>query len=130
MNENVVVPLLPSTWVTSLIERVGSAAPATVMEKSSTESPSSAPDASRSFQRTQNVPPLAIDTLLIVELSATRFAAALPSLAPVVAVTGVMKSSAFTSTHAPVVSDVALRLYWKSIWSVREALPSRHCSPV
>ena len=104
--------------------------PPTVTETSSMARPSSAPLASASFQRRQNVLPLAMDRLPIVADSAVRLPAALPSFAPVVAVLGVMKSSAFTSTHVPVVSEVASRLYWKSIWSVRAAVPRRHCSPV
>ena len=123
-------PLLPSSWLTSLIARVGKAPPATVIAKSSMARPSSAPDASRSFQRTQNVLPLAIDTLLTVALMATLLPAALPSFAPVIAVLGVVKSSGSASTQVPVVSEVALRLYWKSMRSVRVIVPSRHCSPV
>jgi len=49
-----------------------------VSEKSSTASPSSAPDASVSFQRIQKVAPLATLRLLMVDDSAVRLAAALP----------------------------------------------------
>jgi len=97
--------------------------------KLSTARPSSAPDASMSFQRIQNVAPSAMARPVIGDVSETRLAAALPSLAPVVAVLGVMKSSASTSVHVPVVSEVASVLYWKSRRSVRAAVPRRHCSP-
>src|SRR2546423_12360347 len=89
---NDVVPALPSFNDTSLIVKFGKAtAPLGVIEKSSTASPSSAPVASVSFQRIQNVAPLGILNPLMVELRAVRSAAALPFLAPVVAVSGVTK---------------------------------------
>ena len=92
--------------------------------------PSSAPEPSASFQRRQKLAPLAMFSPLRVAASAVRLPPALPSLAPVVAVLGVAKSSALTSVQVPVVSDVASRLYWKSSWSARPAVPRRHCSPV
>ena len=44
--------------------------------------------------------------------------------------TGPEKSRAFASVQVPLVSDVALMLYWKSRRSVRPVPPRRHCSPV
>src|ERR1044072_3619702 len=109
-----VVPLLPSATVTSLIERLGGPPPPGpfgVMEKSSTERPSSAPEALKSFQRIKNVTPFAMLRFVIVKLIAVRFEVALPSSAPTAApVFGVEKSSASTSVHAPVVRLVALVL--------------------
>ena len=108
---NRLLPLSPSSWVTLLMESCGSGAPPTVSEKSSMAKPSSAPVASKSTQRRQNVLPTGIETLLIVAAKSWRLPAALPSLAPTVAVLGVLKSSPSTSTQVPVVSEVALRLY-------------------
>src|SRR5215213_8684243 len=63
---NVVVPLSPSFNATSLMVRLGAAAPACgVIEKSSIARPSSAPDGSISVQRIQNVAPFGIFKLLI-----------------------------------------------------------------
>ena len=101
-----------------------------VSEKSSTARPSSAPEALTSVQRMQKPLPLAMARPAIWLDRGVRLAASLPSLAPVPTVLGVTKSSASTSTHAPSVRPVASRLYWKLIWSVRPAVPERHCSPV
>src|SRR6185436_19512719 len=92
-----------------------------VREKSSTARPSSAPVASASFQRIQNVAPLAMLSEEIVEESAVRSAAALPFFAPVVAVSGVTKLRAATLVQVPVTRSVAFVLYSKFIWSVRPA---------
>src|SRR5689334_17040446 len=79
------VPALPSLSDTSLIVRLGrTTAPLGVSEKSSTARPSSAPVASVSFQRIQNVEPLAMLSEEIVLDSAVRSAAALPFFAPTV----------------------------------------------
>ncbi len=127
----VVVPAFPSLRETSLTVSDGSpGTPCGVIEKSSTPRPSSAPEAFVSVQRIQNVAPFAIESAGTDELIAVRFAAAFPSLAPTVAVTGVTKFSAATPVQAPVTRSVALRLYSKLIWSVRAAVPSLHCSPV
>ena len=126
-----VVPLLPSIWVTSLmLSATWPGPPFGVMLKSSTARPSSAPEASPSSQRMQKLAPLAIDRLPMVSLRAVRLAAALPSLAPVVAVFGVLKFSVATLVQAPVVNEVALRLYSKPRLSARAAVPRRHSSPV
>jgi hypothetical protein len=102
-----------------------------VRQKSSTPNPSSAPAALKSFQRIQNVVPLAIACPVIVNVTAKRFAGKLPSNAPTVpAELGALKSSWSTSVHVPVVRLVASVLYWKSSRSVRPVAPSRHCSPV
>ena len=79
-----VVPALPSLSETSLIVRLIGGTALGVSEKSSTARPSSAPVASVSVQRIQNVAPLAMLSAGIVEESAVRSAAALPFLAPVV----------------------------------------------
>ena len=124
------VPLSPSNALTSLTDTSGRPTPPMDSEKSSIARPSSAPVPSASFQRRQNVAPLAMFRPLMVAASVVRLPTALPSLAPTVAVLGVTKSSALTSTQVPVVSEVASRLYWKSSWSARAAVPRRHCSPV
>src|ERR1044071_4999516 len=81
-----VVPALPSLRETSLMVRLGRTAPACgVREKSSTARPSSAPAASRSVQRIQNVAPFAMVSPVIVLVMAVRLAALLPSRAPAVA---------------------------------------------
>src|SRR5436305_1225782 len=125
-----VVPALPSFRETSLIVRLGGTTDWGVREKSSTARPSSAPVASVSFQRIQKVAPLAMLSDVIVEESAVRSAAALPFLAPVVAVSGVTKLRAATPVQGPVTRSVACRLYSKSIWSVRPPDPRRHASPL
>src|SRR4051794_26241040 len=126
-----VVPALPSFKETSLIVRLGrTTAPLGVREKSSTARPSSAPVASVSFQRIQNVAPLGMLRDETVEESAVRSAAALPFLAPAVAVSGVTKFSAATFVQVPVTRSVALVLYSKLTWSVRAAVPRRHSSPL
>src|SRR5689334_17912490 len=84
-----VVPAFPSFKETSLIVRLGRTTEAGVSEKSSTARPSSAPLASVSFQRIQKVAPLAMLKDETVDESAVRSAAALPFLAPTVAVSGV-----------------------------------------
>ena len=67
VNVNAVVPALPSFVETSLIVRLGSAAPGLgVSEKSSTARPSSAPVASRSVQRIKKVEPSGIVSPVIV----------------------------------------------------------------
>src|SRR4051794_31569802 len=106
------------------------APPCGVSEKSSTARPSSAPVASWSFQRIQKVAPLGMLSELIVLERAVRSAAALPFLAPAVTVSGVTKLSAATLIQVPVTRSVELRLYSKFIWSVRPAVPRRHCSPL
>src|ERR1043166_2387033 len=69
-----------------------------VTEKSSTARPSSAPPASKSIQRIKNVAPFGMFNDEIVAEMAVRSGAELPSLAPAVpAVSGVVKSSGFTS---------------------------------
>ena len=83
-----------------------------------------------SFQRIQKVAPLAMLEREIVEESAVRSAAALPFLAPAVAVSGVTKLRAATPVQVPVTRSVALVLYSKLIWSVRPAVPRRHSSPL
>src|SRR5262245_36969063 len=99
VKEAVAVPLFPSA-----IDLLPTESPcAAVNEKSSTESPSSAFCASISFQRIQNVPPLATLRPEIVDEMAVRLPAAFPSLAPVVVVLGVVKSRASTSVQDPVV---------------------------
>src|SRR6185503_10714255 len=102
-----------------------------VTEKSSTERPSSAPEALKSSQRIQKLEPVGIESPVITEESAVRLPAALPSIAPTAATTlGLLKSSALTSVHVPVVRLVAFRLYWKSSRSgPRLRVPSRHSSP-
>src|SRR3954465_5768460 len=126
-----VVPAFPSFKGTSLIVRLGrTTTPLGVSERSSTARPSSAPVASVSFQRIQKVAPLGIDRAEIVDESAVRSAAALPFLAPVVAVSGVTKFRAATLVQVPVTRSVALVLYSKFIWSVRPAVPRRHSSPL
>jgi hypothetical protein len=108
-----VVPALPSSCETSLMANEGSPpppAPLAVMEKLSTERPSSAPEASTSVQRMKKDAPLGMLRLVTVVESAVRLAAALPSFAPVVAVLGVVKSSASTSVYVPVDRSVALVL--------------------
>src|SRR6476619_7470517 len=63
------------------------ATPCGVIEKSSMARPSSAPDAARSDQRIQNVLPGAIESpVIVIGPMTVRSAAALPFLAPVVAV--------------------------------------------
>src|SRR5215203_6882304 len=92
----VVVPLLPSICDTSLIERFGiGVPPCGVKEKLSTASPSSAPEAFKSFQRIQKVAPLETLRLGIAELTEVRLAAAFPSSAMALAAvfTGLVKSS-------------------------------------
>src|SRR3954468_474057 len=125
-----VVPAFPSFRETSLIVRLGGTTDWGVSEKSSTARPSSAPVASVSFQRIQNVAPLAMLSDVIVEESAVRSAAALPFLAPAVTVSGVTKLRAATFVQVPVTRSTALRLYSKFIWSVRAAVPRRHSSPL
>src|SRR5215218_4206133 len=129
-----VVPAFPSLRETSLIVRLTAGTALGVSEKSSTDRPSSAPVASKLFQRIQTVAPLAMPRLLIVLLIAVRLAAALPSRVPATAAVliGLMKSSGSTSVQVPVVRLVALVLYWKSMRSSRAAtvLPMRHCSPL
>ena len=111
--------------------RLGRTGPACgVSEKSSTARPSSAPVASVSVQRIQNVAPFAMLKPVTVDESAVRSAAALPFFAPVVTVSGVTKFSAATPVYVPVTRSVALRLYSKLIWSVRAAVPRRHSSPL
>ncbi len=83
-----------------------------------------------SVQRIQNVAPFAMPSDGIVDDSAVRLPAALPSFAPAVAVFGVTKFSAVTAVHVPVVRFVASVLYSKLSWSVRVIVPRRHCSPV
>src|SRR5438045_3732628 len=97
-----VVPASPSLSETSLLDRFTGGTACGVREKSCTARPSSAPVASVSFQRIQKVAPLAIESELKVVESAVRSAAALPFLAPVVAVSGVTKLSAATPVHVPV----------------------------
>src|SRR6516164_713632 len=65
----------------------GAPVPSGVSEKSSTARPSSAPVASKSVQRIQNVAPSAMLSVML-ELRAVRLPAALPSLAPTVVVKG------------------------------------------
>ena len=126
-----VVPAFPSFRETSLTVRLGGTTPPWgVSEKSSTDRPSSAPVASISVQRIQNVAPLAMLKPGIIEESAVRSAAALPFLAPTVTVSGVTKLSGAWLVQVPVVRSVALVLYSKLIWSVRPAVPRRHSSPV
>src|SRR5512132_439583 len=98
---------------------------------SSTPSSSSANDALKSAQRIQNEAPSGIARFWIVDDTAPRFPAALPSSWPTVpTVTGPEKSSVSASFHAPVVRFVASRLYWKSSRSgPRPDVPNRHCSP-
>src|SRR5436305_1453048 len=125
-----VVPALPSFRETSLIVRLTGGTALGVREKSSTARPSSAPVASVSFQRIQKVAPLGMLKEEIVEESAVRSAAALPFLAPVVAVSGVTKFKAATPVQVPVTRSVAFVLYSKFIRSVRAAVPRRHSSPL
>ena len=79
--------------------------------KSSTASPSSAPEESVSVQRIQKVAPFAMLSPVIVLLIAVRSAAAFPFFAPVVTVSGVTKFSADTLVQVPVVKLVASVLY-------------------
>jgi hypothetical protein len=67
--------------------------------KSSTASPSSAPEASRSVQRITKVAPFAILSPVMVLLIAVRLAAAFPSSAPAAAAVlmGLVKSNALAS---------------------------------
>src|SRR3954449_9360343 len=125
-----VVPALPSFRETSLIVRLTGGMAFGVREKPSTARPSSGPVAWVSFQRIQNVAPLARLRDVIVEESAVRSAAAFPFLAPAVTVSGVTKLRAATFVQVPVTRSVALRLYSKFIWSVRAAVPRRHSSPL
>ncbi|MEI7686194.1 MAG: hypothetical protein WCL32_14310 [Planctomycetota bacterium] len=100
-----------------------------VIEKSSMARPSSEPVALKSCQRIQNV--LLFAMLAETEpLIAVRFAAELPSFAPVGAVvTGARKFNAETLVHVPVFKLVASRLYWNVNESGRFVAPRRHCSP-
>src|SRR5437588_9718644 len=84
-----------------------------VSEKSSTARPSSAPLASKSVQRIQKVAPSGMLREPIVDEMAVRSAAALPFLAPMVTVSGVVKLSAATPVQAPVLRAVAFKLYSK-----------------
>src|SRR3978361_1530593 len=97
-----VVPAFPSLSETSLTVRLTGGTAFGVREKSSTARPSSAPVASTSVQRIQKVAPLGVLKLEIVDERAVRSAAALPFLAPVVAVTGVTKLRAATPVQVPV----------------------------
>ena len=80
-------------------------------EKSSMESPSSAPVASASFQRSQNRPLFAMFKPVMIAVFTVRLAAAFPSLAPVLVVEGEIKSRLLLSVQVPVYKEVAFMLY-------------------
>src|SRR6185312_7843247 len=80
----------------------------------------------------QKVAPLGMLRPVMAKLTAVRFAAALPFFAPTaVGMSGLLKSSASTGVHVPVVRLVALVLYSKSRRSrTADAAPRRHSSPM
>ena len=102
------VPLLPSATETSPTDTTGAPPVWGVTEKSSIESPSSAPAALKSVQRMRNdapggiaIPPIALLTAALASVSAPTD--------PVV--TGELKSNGSTSIQVPALNDVASRLY-------------------
>ena len=98
----VLVPASPSAWETSLTFTVGTGIPPCgVTEKSSMESPWSAPVWSGSDQRSITSVPLGMLRPVMEKVSVTRLAARLPSSAPAAPpVIGLVKSSAGTATPA------------------------------
>src|ERR1044072_936757 len=107
-----VVPALPSSCDTSLMESVGVVLVCALTKKSSTARPSSAPVASTSLKRMKKVEPFGMLRPVMVEERAVRLAALSPTSAPAEpAVTGGLKSSAFACKYVPVDKSVALRLY-------------------
>ena len=122
---------LPAATGLGLADPVPKGAPVSsgVREKSSTARPSSAPLASVSVQRIQMVAPGGMLTVMEAP-RAVLSAAALPFLAPTVAVSGVTKLRAGTPAQVPLTRSVAVVLYSKLSWSVRAAVPRRHSSPV
>ena len=94
VDETVAAPL--AGVVEETVGALSADVPVGVSEKSSIAKPSSLPEMSESFQRIQNVAPLAIASVGITKLTDVRFCVALPSNAPtVVLMLALLKSRLF-----------------------------------